>query len=48
MVSRYQGVVGVELVERIREDYRRGLSTRDLAKKYKMSLRDVGENFWNC
>ncbi len=46
MVSGYQGirgVVGVELAERIREDYRRGLSTRDLAKKYRMSLRDIGK-----
>jgi len=36
-----KGVVGVELVERVREDYRRGLSTRDLAKKYRMSLRET-------
>jgi len=46
MVSRYQGirgVVGVELAEQIREDYRRGLSTRELAKKYRMSLRDIGK-----
>jgi len=31
------------LAERIREDYRKGLSTRDLAKKYRMSLRDIGK-----
>jgi len=46
-VSGYQDLGGYakmgDMAERIRRDYRNGLSTRDLAKKYRMSLRDIGK-----
>lgn len=33
----------VKVVEKIREDYRRGLTYRELAKKYRVSFSDISK-----